>query len=315
LISIHAARLLHQKNWGLPDYLITMVIAAEKMQDVTALFSDQIKSVIAKFGNASQIRIAAFNDKSGADGRSKEIFKELIQQEREVMYCGDMSNKGCCVLFLDDPKGMAAVKNTPEILAHEYAHHYQFAHAGFPYYFSKSQRMVTGAPAFSTPYEMGTKTEAAFMDGVQLPEWEPVIEDSLERVSDIICEGILREKKIPSSIEKLYIQDLARPAPSDMYPKEIVNRYVKRLGVRDFAELGAILKLSGSGDAESLIQKGREKARILNKNHMNANKAFDAIHTLCLATDFNLFKDPIPTMSYVEKVLAILKITVKPGIV
>lgn len=311
-LSFYNARLIHEPDWGLPDESISMIIASEKMQEITERFQGIIKPLCEKFGNVSKIRIASFNENSGADPRSIGIFKAFINSERDVMYVGDMSNRECCVVFLNAPSGIAKIVSMPEILAHEYAHHYQFANAGFPCYFTKSMQYITGAPSFAKPCEMGETMGTALLDGVQLPDYETVIDDALERVSDVICEGILREKRIPSALEKLYAEDLSRPAPDLPRRGEILNRYLKRLTLRDYSEWGAVIKLSVPEAASTLVSKGREKAHELNKNHMNAYKAFDEVFKLCLETDFNQFKNPLPTKAYMQKVFDILRIRLKP---
>lgn len=81
------------------------------------------------------------------------------------------------------------------MLAHEYSHHIQFVFAGFPYYRYKFDPPAPVTP-FAKRYEIGPKRGSAFIDGLLIPELWCVIEDAIERLNDIICEGLLREKKL-----------------------------------------------------------------------------------------------------------------------
>jgi hypothetical protein len=222
-----------------------------------------------------------------------------------------MSNKECCVMFLQNPDGIKMIESMPGILAHEYAHHFQVANAGFPFYFFRSKYETGEPPSFVKPYEIGSLVKEALLDNVRLPEGT-VIEDSLERIGDIICEGILRERRIPSAIEDLYKMDVTGPDPPLILKKEILKRYVYRLVLRDLAEWGALIQLALPQIASTLAHIGKEKAHRLNKNHLNANQAYEAVFNLCLETDFNSFRKPTNMIAYTHKVFNILKIKLKP---
>lgn len=306
------AHILYEPDWGLPDEYISKIIAIEKMKDITERFRDQIDPLCERFGNVSRIRIASFDEKSGFNEQSKRMFKAFIASLRDVMYVANMSNKECCVLFLHDPSGIKKIEVMPGILAHEYAHHFQVAHAGFPYYFTKTAGFDSSVPSFSKPLELGSWVKEVFLDNVPLPESVQVIDDSLERIRDIICEGILRSSGVYSALEKQYIADVTGPDPYVPKPGEIYKRYVHRLVLRDLAEWGACIELAMPTIASALLPKGRAKAYSLNKNHLNAYQAYDAVFKLSKETDFNLFKDPKPTLAYLQKVFDILKIRLKP---
>jgi hypothetical protein len=310
--SFFTAHNLHEPDWGLPDAYISKIIVIEKMEDITDRFRNQIDPLCAKFGNVSRIRIASFDEKSGANERSKSLFKAFIASQRDVMYVADMSNKECCVLFLQNPSGIKTVEVMPDILAHEYAHHFQVAHAGFPYYFTKTEGVDSSVPSFSKPFELGSWVKEVFLDNAPLPESATVIDDALERISDIICEGILRERSVYSALEKQYIADVMGPDPFVPPLGEICKRYVHRLVLRDLAEWGACIELAMPIAASTILPEGRAKAYSLNKNNLNAYRAFDAVFKLCKETDFNLFKDPKPTLAYMQKVFDIIRIRLKP---
>lgn len=153
-MSFLNARILHEPNYGLPTEYIDKIIVSENLKEITEQFLRETKPICQKFGSVSTIRIVAFNQKSGIDERSKAVLDAFVRSERTVFYAADMSNKECCVLFVQDPKGISELKSTG-VVAHEFAHHFQFAHAGFPYYSFKTQPSE-GAPLFAKLFEIGS---------------------------------------------------------------------------------------------------------------------------------------------------------------
>jgi hypothetical protein len=312
-MSFLNARILHESDYGLPKEYIDKIIVSENLKEITDQFVKQTKPICKKFGSVSTIRIVAFNQKSGMDDNSKVVFDAFIRSERNVFYAADMSNKECCVVFVQDPKGISALDSTG-VLAHEFAHHFQFAHAGFPFYSFKAQQSE-GAPLFVKLFEIGSPTGSAKCDNLPLPCIEVVIEDSSERVSDIICEGLLRERKLTGALDSRYLANVLREEdPALCVQGPVLKRYVHRLALRDLAEWGACVKLAFPDMDASLLSKTRKRARNVNKKYLNAHLVFDSIFKLCSETDFNSFKEPTNTLAYMREVFNLLNIKVNPPI-
>lgn len=314
-MSFPSAYLSHQPNWGLPEEDIDNIIKLEKMKDITKNFTKKIKALIKKFDFVAEIRIVSFNRDSGVDDTSNSFFNTMIDNDRNIIYMPDMSNKECCVIFVEEPNGINVLKNDESIIAHEYSHHIQFVYAGFPYYYNKGIQSTMGAPSFATPTEFGSSTGKAWVDNLLLPNYGIAIADSLERINDIICEGILQEKKIPSGLISLYKLNLTKPTP--FIPNTLGKsgkRYIHRLMLRDYAEWGAIITLSDPKIVSSLLQKGRKKARNFNKKKVHAHQVYDSIFRLCLKTEFNLFREPKKVAEYSREIFNLLKIKLDPTI-
>lgn len=311
-MSFHTADILHEPDWGLPDEYISKIIAIEKMKEITEHFNDLIKPLLSAFGNVSKIRIAAFNEKSGCDQLSNAAFKAFADSERYAMYVNSMSNKQCCVLFVHDPNGIHCIESMPGVLAHEYAHHFQLAHAGFPLYYRETKHNYPEGASFVKYSEIGSLVKKGWIDNMLLPEPMSAIEDSLERISDIICEGILRERKIPSALEDIYTTDVTGPDPPLLIQTEAFKRYVHRLSLCDFAEWAALITLKNPKIASAFLQIGKERVCSLNKKYLDANRVYDLIFKACIETDYNQFRGRNPTIEYMQKIFDVLNIKLIP---
>lgn len=302
-----------KNGWGLEDEDLDDIIKIENLKDVTQRFSDQIKTIIERFGSVSHLRIVAFNEQSGVDRHSKSIFRLLIQAGRDVNYNSLLSNKECCVILIYPTSAEPSLKSYGHILCHEYAHHFQFAYAGFPYYIVK-QLLPEPVPPFAKPSEIGPEVGSVFVDDLRLPDLHTVIHDSIERISDIICEGLLREKNLIIDFLEWFQHKVALyKDPTVRFRQPVLKRYVERLVLRDNAEIGATVRLAypNNDDVTMVISQGKKFAIRLNKKLPKASKVHDEIFNLCVNTDFQLFKSPEKVVNYTKKVMDLLNIEIK----
>ena len=215
------------------------------------------------------------------------------------------------------PKGEYLLKRYKHILCHEYAHHIQFAHLGFPYYIykEKSQAFV---PPFVKPYEIGPRVGSAFVDKLPLPDLSTVIQDSNERISDIICEGILRERRLVFDFFEWFRDNVAlkKDPVLDIPPgfrQPSIKRYVRRLALRDNAEWGGTVQLAYPKDnnVKKVISKGKKFVVKLNKHLSDASRVHDEIFDLSVSTNFHRFKLPQEVVNYTKKVFNLLNIKIE----
>ena len=313
-MSIDSADFLAKPNWGVEDKDFDEIIILEKLKDVTKDFADLASLITEKFGSVSKIRIAAFNEDSGVNSSSNAFFRALIASERHIFYQAIVSNKECCVVFVYGSKGIEELKSNKHILAHEYAHHFQYAHSGFPYYICKTAT-GTWTPPFVKTYEVGPASGSAFIDDLVMPDMGAMIQDCNERISDIICEGLLREKGLVEGFLELFHDDIAIGDPALNIPSSIrtpeLQRYVRRLVLRDYAEWLANIQLAyPDRDLKQIISKGKKHAVRLNEQYLDASHVFEEIFKKCSNTDFHSFKSPEKTISYTKEILDLLNIRI-----
>jgi hypothetical protein len=304
-------------GWGLENEDLDKIIKIEGLRDVTQDFLDQIRIIRDAFGSVSNIRIVAFSERSGVNHRSKEIFNGLIRAGRDIFHHNWFSNRECCVVLIHNSKGKARLQSYKSILAHEYAHHFQWAYGGFPFYISKGLQSMHTA-SFIHPHEIGPEFGLVHIDGLLLPDMQLVIQDSNERISDVICEGLLREKGLVLDLLERYKDDVVRQEdPADCLPQKGISpnlkRYVRRLALRDQAEWGACVQQAypKQKPALELVSKGRKFAINMNKKYSRASGAYDEISYRALNTDFNKFRLPENVVSYTKGVLESLSIRIK----
>lgn len=316
-MSIRSVFDIAKNGWGLEDEDLDKIIRIENLKDKTQKFSDQIKTIVERFNSVSRLRIVAFNEQSGVERDSKVIFMTYILGGRNIFYHPPLSNKECCVVLIYPPKAELSLKTYEHILCHEYAHHIQFAHAGFPCYIFK-RRPPVPLPPFLNPYEVGPKFGSVFVDGLRTPNLHFAIHDFNERLSDIICEGLLREKNLILDFFEWYQHNVAlyRDPALDIpqqFRTPFMKRYVRRLGLRDNAEWGATVRLAYPKGLQimKIISQGKRVAVKFNKRLPNASQVHDEIFDLCLNTGFRSFKSPEKAMNYTKKVLNLLNIKIK----
>jgi hypothetical protein len=286
------------------------------MRDITKNFLHQIKLITRRFDSIAGIKIVAFDENSGVDSESKEMFKSLIAAQRRVFYHAGMSNRETCVILVYGSIGAQALESNEHTLCHEYAHHIQFAHAGFPFYVCKQLPMVWTAP-FVKPHEIGPVSGSAFVDSLLLPDLQDVIQDTNERISDIICEGLSREKALTSEMLEYYQERTkSRKDPYLDFPLRLrtpsLRRYIRRLALRDCAEFAATVQLAyPNRNLTTVFSPVKKFAVKLNKKYITASQIYDEIFKLCTVTDFQSFRSPDNVVSYTKKVLNLLNIRIE----
>jgi hypothetical protein len=305
-----------EERWGLTEEDLNKIIRIEGLKDLSCEFSSEIRKTIETFDSLSDMRIIAFNDNSGVDSKSKATLTEWISSGKTIFYYPKFSNKECCVVLIYDPKGKSKLTKCDHILYHEYAHHFQFTDGNFPYYVAKYEQTEWNPP-FVNPCKVGPQTGSFFVDNLFLPDIQSTIEDSNERISDIICEGILRESDLIGDCFGYYEQDvISNHDPIDFLPiphPSSLRRYVRRLVLRDDAEWGATVRFAYPKEdkAIKLISQGKERAIKMNKKYLQASWVYDEIFKLCFDTDFNSFRFPGNYLSYLKKILSLLNMKIK----
>lgn len=289
-------------------------IQTEKLEDMTPRFSGEIKEVTSKFDNVSSIRIIKFDKSSGVSSESKEFFNEFLFAGRHVFYLADLSNTKFCVVMVS-PLGIDKVLGNKHVLFHEYTHHFQVAHANFPYIVPKSWSI----PPFVEPCIIGPEKGDIRIDGFHLDsDTETITADLCERISDIICDGILIDRNLTAGILERCLEAARPQDPTSFipphHPKAMVfKKYVKRLVLWDNAEMNArIRKAYPQKDLSKFLNLIKKYAARLNKGIRNAENTFDKIYELSMSTDYNSFKNSQEIISYLEKVLDLLNIEVSP---
>lgn len=314
-MSIFSIRDIQKEDWGLEDEDLDRIIKIEKLKEVSHEFHDQIKILMKAFDSKSNIRIVKFDEQSGTEFNSKNFFKSLILGERHVFYFSNLSNRECCVVLIYGETGKSKLQSFKHTLPHEYAHHIQFAQENFPYFLAKGADMLS--PPFVNRCEIGPDTGTAYVDRLSLPSLEVLIQDSNERLSDVICEGLLRERKLVYDFLEFYKREMAVPSDPATLPAirsaPNLKRYVRRLALRDNAEWGATVQLAypKEEEAKQTVLKGRKLAIRLNKKYPNAGYAHDQILSLCMNTNFRSFLVPKNAVDYMKEVMNLLNIRIK----
>jgi hypothetical protein len=167
------------------------------------------------------------------------------------------------------------------------------------------------------PCTIGPRTGSAFVDNLLLQDMPVIIKDANERMSDVICEGILREKDLIGDFIGYYEQDVfSNQDPTyflTLRHQSNLKRYVRRLVLRDNAEWSATVRLAYPEEDKAirLISQGKKRAIKMNKKYVQASRAFDEIFKLCFDTDFNSFRFTDNYLSYFKKVMSLLNMRIK----
>jgi len=311
-MSILEAANLHKPDWGLNEDDLDKIILREKLKDKTTDFSERISKLTQIFDSKAGIRIIEFNENSGGDRKSRNFFLSFIYGNRHLFYNGTLSNKEKCVIFVSS-SSLQRLKTSRHLLPHEYAHHIECAHAGFPHYIHKDDPPVW-VPSFFEPCEIGPNRGVPYIDNIHIPDfdYDLIIRDSCERISDLIVEGILREKNLSNSYLDLY-KELRFKEPAILISPTSI-RYIRRLALRDSAEYSACLQLAfPKCDLTRIISPKKKHSIQLNKKYLSKSKVrsiFKDIFELCKNTDFNLFKNPEKADNYTKTILNLLKIKI-----
>jgi hypothetical protein len=317
-VSIFSIDHLEEPKWGLRDEDLERLILAEKLRDITSSFSDIGKHTVKRFDSQDRIRIIAFHKNSGLNKESRTFFRSHIREGKQIFYDAALSNKETCVVLVSDPVGIEVLKWSIHVFMHEYAHHFQFAHGGFPYFVYK-EKSRTWIPQFAKTFEVGPATGSASIDGLPLPSMHMVIQKSNQSLSNMICEGLLRERSLAFDVYKHY-SELAIPTdPIAFLPtrlrSESMRRYYRRHTLREYAEWAATVQLAyphaPKRSLKVVFSRMKNFTMKLNKKHLDAAQAYDRIFRLCETTDFNSFKNPEKAVAYSRKVFKLLKIQIE----
>jgi len=164
--------------------------------------------------------------------------------------------------------------------------------------------------------EVGPADGSISIDGLPLPDIPTIIMDSNERISDIISEGLLREKNLATGLleysqREVVPQDPALSPVYRSYPN--IQRYIRRLALRDYAENGASIRLAypRNESVSQIISKSKEYAIKLNERYLQAPQAFDEIFKLCVGTDFQSFRYPENVVNYTKRVMDSLNLKIE----
>jgi len=137
------------------------------------------------------------------------------------------------------------------------------------------------------------------------------------RISDIICEGLLRQKDLVADFLEYFQHDIALredPASLPQYTSHPnIKRYIRRLALRDNAEWGATIQLAYPKNSNvcKVISQGKKLAVRLNKKYPKASQVHNEIFNLCINTDFHSFKNPEKAASYTKRVIDLLNMKIK----
>lgn len=318
-VSIFSIDHLAEPKWGLRDEDLEKFIGAEKLRDMTSGFSVVGKYAAERFDSPDRIRIIAFNKNSGMNKESRTYFRSHIREGRQIFYNAALSNKETCVVLVSDPVGIDVLKWSIHVSLHEYAHHFQFAHGGFPYYIYKEKSCTWTPPQFVKLFEVGPATGSASIDDLPLPSMHMVIQNSNENLSNIICEGLLREKSMAFDAYRHYAELAIPTDPAVSVPAHLrstaMRRYYRRHDLQEYAEWAATVRLAfphaPKRNLRAAFSRMRNFTIKLNKKHLDAAQAYDRIFRLCEVTDFNSFKNPEKAVAYSRKVLKLLKIHIE----
>lgn len=303
------------KGYGLADEDFDEIIRMDRLNDISQNFAESVDKIQESFHCKARVRVVEFDEQSGVDSSSNSEYKKVIFRGPHIFYNYICSNKNCCVVFYYAgvaEKKKALFKN--RILPHEFAHHYQFAYGDFPYMLGKghSENLF---PQFAKSNYIGPESGEVYVDNLLVKDSRlSLLKDLMERISDTICEGMLREKGFCQGILEEYRAgrnvDPKRGRPGS---QQSAIRYVRRLGLWDVAEWHEILGLvyPNDQDVKSMLSHDRRFVIRLNKEFDGAKKAFKAVYDLCLKTDYNTFKEVKNCIDYMKEIMGFLNIELR----
>lgn len=288
----------------------------ERLENISQQFSKEIKEVTSAFGNVSDIVIIKFDSNSGTSSDVKEFLQMRLLEKRSIFYVPNLSRTNLCFIMTTSSGIDEPVKNK-HVLFHEYAHHFQTAHAKFPFFVPQG----VSAPSFVKPCYFGPDKADIRIDGFLLTsETEFVFRDLSERIMDIICERILIDRNLTSGILELLLEtgqpkDFVPLIPYGSPQAMVLRKYVKRLLLWDNAEINAELRKAYPLDLISKpLGEIKEFALRENKGFQRAEDSFDTICELSVNTDYNLFRNSQNIMSYLVKILDLLNIKISTNL-
>jgi hypothetical protein len=202
------------------------------------------------------------------------------------------------------------------LLPHEFAHHYQWQTERFPFIEPKGCPKEQ-VPQFADCYDFGPEKGTVYVDETLLDEGcYPTLKDFIERVSDHICEMILKQKGFWKGILNEYKAGrIGDPAAEKYVPysSEVLKKYVRRLALFDAAEWEAMLATAfpDEQNVNNLLRSEKEKILQLNRGFQNAKGAYDTITNLISKTDYLSLKDVSKMIAFIKKGMKLLNIDIK----
>jgi hypothetical protein len=314
-MSSHLVEPLITKGYGLADEDFDEIIRMDRLKDISQNFAESIHKIQESFHCKARIRVVEFDELSGVDFGSNSSYNTAIFVGRHIFYNSISSNKNCCVVFFYAgvvEKLKALFKD--RILPHEFAHHYQFAYGDFPCMLGKGvpENLF---PQFAKSNPIGPESGQVYIDNLLVKDCRlSLFKDLTERISDTICEGMLRERGFCQGILEQYRTDRnidpGRGLPPSQQP---AIRYFRRLSLWDVAEWHAILRFVYPNDqaVKSMSSQDRRFAIRLNKEFDRAKNAFKAVYDLCLKTDYNTFKEVKNCIDYMKEIMRFLNIELR----
>ena len=154
-----------------------------------------------------------------------------------------------------------------------------------------------------------------YLDGLVLSHTSTPLKDFIERTSDLVCEGILRDIKCTDGFLKEYETRERFKDPASWLPphERVLVRYVRRLALLDAASWQAMLKLVYPENVHisRTFREDKKWVLHLNKNFKNAKEAFDKISNYFLKVDYRSFKDQFNVVAHIKRLHKFLGIQVK----
>jgi len=306
------------EGYGLRDEDLNEIILIERLNDVSKKFSGAIRRIQDKFDSKARIRLIEFSELSGSTPDSKLWYSRLIHGHRHIFHSHVHSNKNCCVLFYYAGCTKDRTLLNKRVLPHEFAHYYQWASQGFPCLLPRGipKEFV---PQFAKYGEIGPRTGQVYIDNMFLDD-KPftVIKDFNERISDFVCEGILREKEFNHQYKEGFLEEYREdrnrdPAKGFSILGKAVVTYMRRLALRDVAEWHALLHLEGLDDEslQGMLVYDKKWITRKNKKYDKAKKAFNEIYKISLNSDFSSFKHVRNAVSYIKTTTDLLGIEIR----
>jgi hypothetical protein len=304
------------RGYGIKDEDLDEFLPRENLRDISKNYSLELAEIQKKFSVKDRIRIIEFDERSGSNQYSNAQYREMISEEFDIAYCGPYSNRDCCVIFLYAGFNQKQKRLLPgRILPHEYAHHFQFARAGFPCI--QSRKMPKEVfPEFVTNFGIGPEKAELHIDGTNLPTGiEFWIKDITERISDFVCERILLKINFSEMLLDQYHLDTRIDPMSRFMHVQIpppVQKYMKRLSLVDEAYWQSLLCKTYS-DVSSFkheLEYNKNWVLKLNKDFQKGKQTFGEVLNSANSTDCNEFKKVERVVDYVKWLALLLDIEI-----
>lgn len=305
------------RGYGLKDEVLDEMILKENIVDSSKKFDKLFEQIRYRFRSSDRIRLLEFNEKTGTCYETRKLFQALILGNYKIFYSSNHSNKDCCVI-LKYQRLKLGKEFKDHTLPHEYAHHYQFASAGFPAYFSKAtpkEQHIQFAKTIQIGPAKGSILidKSYFTDNVEL-----VIKDFSERIADFICEEIIWEKGFKDGIIEEFLSD-KRQDPAITMPSIVKTQnpkivtYARRLGIFDIAVWDAKLskRFKNNPELQRMLRKEKRRVIKLNKKLDKPKSKLTSIRDMILRTNYKSFKQINKTIGFIKNTMNSLSIEIQ----